>query len=173
MVLLHHLQHTNPGWFKSICFKLVSSGFYFWYLMPHHYLWKHLWFWTNWTENTQLILGHFTGNLEETPLVTWKLLRRKQAQWATGVLRKTYKGLCFKQVSAATITTEVTLAICPIFFPSWHSWVCGQLCDKPELEPKCAKKGFLFMWMTCQSSTLWGCRKLRQQRNVPSCNSLA
>lgn len=44
-----------------------------------------------------------------------KLLRRKQAQWATGVLRKTYKSPCFKQVSVATIPAKVTLQICPIF----------------------------------------------------------
>lgn len=62
----------NPGWIKSIYFKLVSSSFYFWYLIPHHYLWKHFWFCTNLTANVQLILGHLTGNLEEAPLSSYK-----------------------------------------------------------------------------------------------------
>lgn len=62
----------NSGWIKSIYFKLVSSGFYFWYWMPYHYLWKHLCFCTNLTANALLIEEHFMGNPEEAPLSHYK-----------------------------------------------------------------------------------------------------
>lgn len=138
--------------------------------MPYHYLWKHLCFCTNLTANALLIEEHFTGNPEEAPLSHYKkAFEKKTGSVSHRCSQKNIQRPMLQTSQRCHHHHKSNTSDLPHFFLLLHQnfplltclgmWsVMWQTRARAQTKP--AKKGFLFIWMTCQTCSLWGSREV-------------